>query len=182
MTVKAKVKFLLEHFIMKVASFWAEKKMFLNIQGIVHKDAKMGFSCWLRKHLPQVSQWSRSRQSLNTSVPLSIKNTWKWSTFYHSKISLKLLDSRNSFQTKNVGNGAMARSDMDTETQFSKHIQELSEIKYPLITNNILAYHLVTHLINLSKTFLKSNSGFTKKLWISTGIYNDNIIMLIFLI
>lgn len=41
---------------------------------------------------------------------------------YHSKVSLKLLDSRKSFKSRNVENGAMARSDMDTEARFSEHV------------------------------------------------------------
>lgn len=50
------VNFLLKHFIMKVPIFRAEKKIFLNIQGLVHKDAQIGFTCWLRKHLPKISK------------------------------------------------------------------------------------------------------------------------------
>ena len=37
---------------------------------------------------------------------LPIKSTWRWSMLHHSRISLKLLvDSRNSFKSRNVENG-----------------------------------------------------------------------------
>lgn len=113
--------FLLKYFIIKVSIvFILGPKIFWNFQGIPYRDVQVGFTCWLRKHLPPNHNGrGPDRQSLNVHFPWSIslprKGTWKWPMLYHSRISLKSLDTRNSFKTRNVENEAMARSDMDTE-------------------------------------------------------------------